>query len=53
MLNVVAERTLAQQPGSKNLLKLYERWLKTGSETICEELALHGIFPTRATKGVQ
>ena len=53
VLNVVAERTLAQQPGAKNLLKLYERWLKTGSETISEELAHHGIFPTRGTKGLQ
>jgi hypothetical protein len=53
VLNVVAERTLAQQPGAQNLLKLYERWLKTGSETISAELAVHGIFPTRGTKGIQ
>jgi hypothetical protein len=53
VLTVVAERTLAQQPGAQNLLKLYERWLKTGSETISAELAVHGIFPTRGTKGIQ
>jgi hypothetical protein len=53
VLNVVAERTLAQQPGAKNLLKLYERWLKTGSSTMAEALVEHGIFPTRPIKGVQ
>ena len=53
VLHVVAERTLAQQPGAKNLLKLYERWLKTGSETMAEALVENGIFPTRATKGLQ
>jgi len=53
VLNVVAERTLAQQPGAQNLLKLYERWMKTGSETMAEALVEHGIFPTRGTKGIQ
>jgi hypothetical protein len=53
VLTVVAERTLAQQPGAKNVLKLYERWLKTGSETMAEALVEHGIFPTRTPKGVQ
>jgi len=54
VLTEVADRTLAHQaPGAKNLLKLYERWLKTGSETVAEALVDQGIFPTRGTKGVQ
>ena len=55
VLNEVADRTLAHQqaPGAKNLVKLYERWLKTGSETMAEALVDQGIFPTRGTKGVQ
>lgn len=55
VLSEVADMTLAQQSalGSRNLLKLYERWLKTGSGTVADALGEHGIFPTRPTKGVQ
>lgn len=53
VLSDVADRTLASQPGAQNLLKLYERWLKTGSETMAEALVEQGIFPTRKTKGIQ
>ena len=57
VLSDVAERTLAQQPGPQSLLKLYERWLKTGSDTTAEALVEHGIYPvfgpTRGGKGVQ
>jgi hypothetical protein len=54
VLTEVADRTLAHQAqGAKNLIKLYERWLKTGSETMAEALVDQGIFPTRGTKGVQ
>jgi len=48
----VAERTLGHQT-SRDLVKLYERWLKTGSDTVAGALVEQGIFPTRATKGVQ
>jgi hypothetical protein len=47
----VAERTLSHNT-SRDLVKLYERWLKTGSETVADALVGQGIFPTRV-KGVQ
>jgi len=53
VLSDVADRTLAQQPGAKNLLKLYEKWLRTGSDAVAGALVEQGIFPTRQTKGVQ
>ena len=48
----VAERTLTQQT-SRDVVKLYERWLKTGSETVAGALVEHGIFPGARVKGVQ
>lgn len=55
VLSEVADRTLAQQSAHdpRGLLKLYERWLKTGSETMAEALVEHGLFPTRGAKGLQ
>ncbi|WP_394825121.1 hypothetical protein [Pendulispora albinea] len=38
--------------GSKGLLKLYERWLKTGSDRLAHALSSQGLVPTRGTKGV-
>jgi hypothetical protein len=50
----VANMTLASgATGPKGLLKLYERWVKTGSETVSDALASHGIFPSRKTSGLQ
>ena len=55
VLSEVADRTLAQQNAkdSRGLLKMYERWLKTGSDAMAEALVENGIFPTRGAKGVQ
>jgi hypothetical protein len=54
VLTEVANMTLANgAPSPKHLLKLYERWLKTGSETVGEALASQGFFPTKAAKGIQ
>jgi hypothetical protein len=36
----------------KGLLKVYERWLKTGSERLASALTSHGVVPTRRTRGV-
>ena len=38
--------------GSRDLLKVYERWLKTGSERLASALTSHGVMPTRGAKGV-
>ena len=38
--------------GSKGLLKLYERWLKTGSDRLAHALSEQGLVPTRGGKGV-
>ncbi len=49
----VADAALAHAPtGSKHLVKLYERWLKTGSERIAGALTEQGLVPTRPVKGV-
>ena len=49
----VADAAFAHAPtGSKHLVKLYERWLKTGSERIAGALNEQGLVPTRTTKGV-
>lgn len=53
VLAEVAEGALAM--GARNeqgVVKLYERWLKTGSSRIAEELGARGIIPTRAVEGV-
>lgn len=51
----VADSTIAMstQQSSKSLLKVYERWLKTGSDRLAGALVSHGMMPTRAVKGVQ
>ena len=53
--NITAANASANTP--QNMLKLYERWLKTGSATVGEALASQGFFPvfgpSRGTKGVQ
>lgn len=36
----------------RSLVKLYERWLKTGSSRIAEELGSRGIVPSRGAGGV-
>ena len=49
----VADATIAM--GTENprgLLKVYERWLKTGSERLASALTSHGVVPTRPTRGV-
>jgi hypothetical protein len=49
----IADRTItAGVQGSKDLVRVYERWLKTGSEGLAQALAAHGLVPTRGAKGV-
>lgn len=49
----VADVTVAKgAAGSKGLLKLYERWLKTGSNRLAKTLSSQGLVPTRGGKGV-
>ncbi len=38
--------------GARDLVKLYERWLRTGSERLASMLTSHGLVPTRGSKGV-
>jgi hypothetical protein len=53
LLSSVAEQlSLAAAPTSQGLLKLYERWLKTGSESIGSELLERGVLPVRGAGGV-
>ena len=48
----VADVTIAKgSAGSRGLLKLYERWLKTGSESLAQALTEKGLVPTRGAKG--
>ncbi len=53
LLAFVAETTLAQQAKSElGVLKLYERWLRSGSATLAKELGARGIGPVRGAGGV-
>ena len=48
----VAEGTLASAVSDRrSLVKLYERWLKTGSSRLAGELATRGILPHRSPSG--
>ncbi len=48
LLNEVADRLLATSATSDgSVLKLYERWVKTGSSSLADELAALGVVPTR------
>jgi hypothetical protein len=50
----VADATVATgMESSRGLLKVYERWLKTGSDRLATALTSHGVMPTRgSTRGV-
>jgi hypothetical protein len=53
LLSAVAQQlSLAAAPSSQGLLKLYERWLKTGSEDIGCELMQRGVLPKRGAGGL-
>lgn len=48
----VAEGTLALGAyDDRTVLKLYDRWLKTGSSRLAGELAQRGLLPTKVAKG--
>jgi hypothetical protein len=49
----VADATVATSvESSRGLLKVYERWLKTGSDRLATALTSRGVMPTRGTRGV-
>jgi len=53
LLSAVAEKlSLAAAPSSVGVLKLYERWLKTGSEALGSELMQRGVLPVRGAGGL-
>jgi hypothetical protein len=54
VLSEVADTTNAHAAAtSKQVLRLYERWLKTGSDRLAQALGAHGLVPGRgAAKGV-
>lgn len=53
VLTEVAEGALAMGArDERGIVKLYERWLRTGSSRIAEELGARGIIPTRAVEGL-
>jgi hypothetical protein len=53
VITVVAETTLAQQAKSElGVLKLYERWLRSGSATLARELGARGLGPVRSAGGL-
>ncbi len=52
VLSDVAEGTLAcGARDERSIVRLYERWLKTGSSRLAEELGARGIVPTRGAGG--
>ena len=53
VLRDVSDGMLARSvQGTRDVVKLYERWLKTGSTTLAHELGSLGIAPTRGDGGV-
>jgi hypothetical protein len=49
----VADTTIAMgTETSRGLLKIYERWLRTGSERLAGALTAQGVVPTRGPRGV-
>ena len=53
VLTEVAETTLANQArGERGILKLYERWQKSGSATLAKELGARGLVPVHGSGGV-
>ncbi|RYZ04837.1 MAG: hypothetical protein EOO73_21920 [Myxococcales bacterium] len=53
LLSDIAERlSLSSTSSSTGVLKLYERWLKTGSETLGTELLGRGVLPVRGQGGL-
>jgi hypothetical protein len=53
VLAEVADVTIAHSAStSKQVLKLYERWLKTGSDRLAQALGAHGLVPGRGGRGV-
>jgi hypothetical protein len=49
----VADATIAMGTASAGgLLRVYERWLKTGSERLASALTSRGVMPTRGARGV-
>ncbi len=49
----IADRTItAGVKGSLDLVRVYERWLKTGSDGLAQALAAHGLVPVRGPKGM-
>jgi hypothetical protein len=52
VLRDVAEGTLAAgAQDDRTVVRLYERWLKSGSSRLAEELGARGIIPTRGSGG--
>jgi hypothetical protein len=52
VLAEVADATTAMgTESSSGLVKVYERWLKTGSERLASALTSRGVLPTRGPKG--
>lgn len=53
VITEVANATLARGAAtSRGVLKLYERWLKTGSESLAEALFSHGFVAPRGGRGL-
>ncbi len=53
VLEVVADTALASQAhGERGLLRLYERWLRSGSTTLASELCARGLVPARGVGGI-
>jgi hypothetical protein len=53
VLTDVADATVATGMESpRGLLKVYERWLKTGSDRLASALTRRGVVPQRGTRGV-
>ncbi len=52
VLTEVADASITMgMENSRGLLRVYERWLRTGSERLANALTSRGVMPTRGTRG--
>ena len=49
--NAANVASAANAANAKQVLKLYERWLKTGSDRLAQALGAHGLVPGRGGRG--
>jgi hypothetical protein len=48
VLSLISERTATTHPSETDILRLYEKWLRTGSVRDGQRLVEHGLIPNQS-----